>query len=459
MYWIARSASCSRASFAVPAVLAGLTVTPWSPTLALDDIELYRRVTPLEATTGVVTIRQALTRDIEVPESCEDGSSGCKTTRNFARVWRIDFDVETGTVSGGLTLVQREGRGTAYLALAATRDDEEGYDELLREALGRLEAAAFDEPFAGLRPDRGPFDGPVAERSVEPSWSCFVSGAARTATVYSRTEFGADGSERGRSTHFTTLGDRAATQRLCGELETSTAAASPEAIRTMSTPRALRETVLHVEVFDRLPEQVYADELVALPEGAELSRKRVPGVGRSEGAAWSDEVVRSRLTVDEVETSARVLPAELPPEAARGHAWLSRWTLETIERRLGPLPESRSVSSGSLTAALLPTLAPRDEDAPSESPGAASELPIALRMDDAAFFRSVAESLEFRSDLSADAVADAIVTKIAGIHSPGWILVLCPPGQEATWGLPPTTGRARLRNGREFCGAVESLLN
>ena len=71
---------------------------------------------------------------------------------------------------------------------------------------------------------------------------------------------------------------------------------------------------------------------------------------------------------------------------------------------------------------------------------------------------SVGESLDFSAEISPVVLADAIVRKIAGLGSSGWILVLCRPDAEATWGMAPTPGRTRLLNGDEFCGTVETYL-
>jgi len=54
-------------------VLIALAVASVAPALAQSPIELYRRIVPVEATTGVVSIRESVSREIEVPEKCEDG--------------------------------------------------------------------------------------------------------------------------------------------------------------------------------------------------------------------------------------------------------------------------------------------------------------------------------------------------------------------------------------------------
>ena len=424
-------------------------------------IELYRRVVPLEATTGVTSIRETVARQIDVPAECEDGSMECTEMRRFARVWRIDFGVETQTNTGEETVVVLEDRGTVWLALAAERDDEEDYAAHLRDALARLGAAAFDEPHAGLRPDRRPFDGDVAARSTEASWACFEYGDSTSATRYRREVTVADdGTVHVNGTSSSTHDEEEITGRLCAALDEATAAAHAEVIRTMSTPRLLLEDVLRVEVSDSLPARLHGDELVALPEGAWLARKSVPGVSRSTGLSRRDDVIESRVAIEEVEISARIMPASLPTAAARSNVWHSRWTLETVERRLGPLPATRVLDSWSITASLMPTVPPEDLDQGGE-PGSVIADPdeaYPVRLDQQAMFDSVATSLDFRAEVSPDVLADLIVRKITGLDSPGWILVLCRPDIEATWGVAPPAGRSRLLNGDEFCGTVAAYL-
>ena len=215
-----------------------------------------------------------------------------------------------------------------------------------------------------------------------------------------------------------------------------------------------------MDVSDLLPPNLYGDELVPLPEGSWLSRKAAPGVNRSTGLSSRNEVIESRLTVDELEISGRIMPAELPVSAARANVWHSRWTLETVERRLGPLPEARLMDSWSLTASLMPTWPARDGDSkdPAETGRPNDDTSYPVRLDQAALFAGVGESLDFRAEMSPAVLADVIVRRISGLDSAGWILVVCRDDAEATWGLAPTHGRSRLLNGDSYCGTVASYL-
>ncbi len=165
----------------------------------------------------------------------------------------------------------------------------------------------------------------------------------------------------------------------------------------------------------------------------------------------SNEDQRATKTVDEVETGAYVMPAPLPASAMREAAWRSRWTLERVERRLGPRPESRIVERWSMTATLLPTSPPVEE-------GVGASNPVLVRVEQDELLDSVAERLDYLPEISADAVAETLVRRIRGFDSPGWILILCMPDGTATWGLPPTTARVRLTNADAVRPAVDALL-
>ena len=269
-----------------------------------------------------------------------------------------------------------------------------------------------------------------------------------------------DGTARVSGTSSSTYDEEEITGHLCVALDEATAAVHAEVIRTMSTPRLVLEAVLGVEVNDSLPVRLHGDELVTLPEGAWLARKSVPGVSRSTGHSRRDDVIESRVAIEEVETSARIMPASLPTAAARSNAWHSRWTLETVERQLGPLPTTRVLDSWSITASLLPTAPPEDLDQGGE-PGSVIADPdeiYPVQLEQQSMFESVAASLDFRAEMSPDVLADVIVRKITGLNSPGWILVLCRPDADATWGVAPPAGRSRLLNGDEFCGTVAAYL-
>jgi hypothetical protein len=427
---------------------------------AQPPVELYRRVTPVEAATGLISVREVFASEVDVPVKCDDGSMQCETTRKFGRIWRLDFEVETQSRANGELLVEREARGTVHLALAATQEDEEGYGADLHRAFAELGASAFEEAYAGMHPGSEPFGGSVAGVSVEPSWSCFENGSLKTATQYSReVSVDRDGRTQATSTSSSSYSADEIASRLCSSLGGATAGAASEVLRTMSTPRVLVEDVLGVDVADLLPKQLRGDELLAFPENSRFSRKTTPGVDRSAGVSKHGNVVESRRTTNEVEVSARIVPAELALGAARENVWHSRWRLESLERRLGPLPEARILDSWSLTASLMPTWPPHDgdvEDPATARPEADAWYPV--RLDPAALFAAVGESLEFRAEMSPAVLADAIVNKIEGLESAGWILVLCRDDTEATWGFAPTHGRARLLNGDAYCATVGSYL-
>jgi hypothetical protein len=359
---------------------------------AESPVELYRRLVPLEESTGLITVKESVARELDVPERCEDGWMHCSVLRRFAHLYTIDFAVETRRQQGDDIYLEREPRGRLHLALAATRDDEESYDELLRNALSDLSAAAFDTPFAGLRLNEPPFGPEVTNRAAEPSWGCFLNDGANEAAEYKQTiRVDAEGNER-RFAGMSSYVDDEVTQPLCAELESATAAAYPEQIRTMSTPRLVLEQTFTITASDMLRDNVYLDELVQLPQGCDLSRKKTPGVKSMQRSGIRDGIVSAARTREEVEISGRVTAAELPQSAAGENAWHSRWTMQTLERTLGPLPEQRLLERWSLTVSLMPMPPPRDLDDPERLAAGRPDGPYEVRFDEQALFDAIAEA-------------------------------------------------------------------
>jgi hypothetical protein len=424
---------------------------------AQSSFELYRRVVPLEETTGVMKIRESIARQLEVPERCEsDEQDVCTTVRRYAHIYRIDFEVETRKQEGDETIIEREERGSAHIALAAVREEEDQYDEQLRQALAQLGAAAFKAPFAGLRPGRAPFGADLAYHAVEPSWTCFDYEGKRRATEYEYEPMVRENGEEVRNTGTSTYTHELITGPLCAEMASVTEAVDPEEIRTMSTPQVQLEQTLTVKVSNMLLWDANTGELVALPEGAELSQQEAPGVSSGHSRGFSEGVMTADSTRDGTRTIARMPPAKLPPAAAGENAWHARWELRTFERHFGPLPQNHLLERWSMTASLLPTLPPRDLDRPPAYLQPAGS--HAVRLDEEALFEAIAKSIDFRSELTPAVLADRIASRIEGLGPTGWILVICPTDGGATWGFPQVGAQVELLNGDLFCGAVESYL-
>jgi hypothetical protein len=103
----------------------------------------------------------------------------------------------------------------------------------------------------------------------------------------------------------------------------------------------------------------------------------------------------------------------------------------------------------------MPTAPPREAQ-DGDEPALDRDAVYPVQLDPPALFASVDEALDLRGEMLPADLAELIVAETDGLGSPGWILVLCPPDAEATWGLAPTPGRARLLDADAFCGAVEA---
>ena len=162
------------------------------------------------------------------------------------------------------------------------------------------------------------------------------------------------------------------------------------------------------------------------------------------------------LTEDGAKRTAVTVPAELPPAAVTRGAWLSRFTLETVERRFGPLPTEELLDRSALLVALLPTFPAVPVDDSDRPQPAARRETYAIRFDPQAFLETVAQRLDRQAAVDAATVEEAVTLRPAGLESEGWVLVVCRPDGTADYGLPPTRARSRLTNADLFCAAADA---
>ena len=197
-----------------------------------------------------------------------------------------------------------------------------------------------------------------------------------------------------------------------------------------------------------------------MPRGASLTVKRVEEKGShqtmSEAADGSFMMVRG--TEDGVERRAVAVPADLAPGAARRNAWLSRWTMETWERRLGPMPTVTLQESRTLMVALLPTLPPVPVDGDGRPQSAVPQESYAVEFDDGAFLDEIARRLDAEADLNEVTLVEAVTHQPVGLRSEGWILVVCHEDGTARYDLAPLGAWGPLTNPSLFCAAIESIL-
>jgi hypothetical protein len=246
----------------------------------------------------------------------------------------------------------------------------------------------------------------------------------------------------------------------------ATEGAYPEVIDTLAVPGKLREVaVLHEDAVNLDMES--PDALTPRPDGVLFVRRKVPENWKGK-ASGGDE---TRSVASHVSGGwrfdAQAVPATIPSEAVDRNAWLHRWTMETIERQLGPEPIDRVVGQTVLHVAYVATVPatvadPSEEmvvDVPLEFPEARDISPrVSPRIDRAAFLDAIVGRLDRHHGPPSELLEELVTRPEAGLVSDAWITVLCREDGSTTYFLPPTRANHRVLNFDLFCAAVESEL-
>jgi hypothetical protein len=440
---------------AVPLAAALLALS----SAAADSRLVYRRSTPIDTRTGVVVLRTVDEPIVDIPADCtgaEPGTFGCAQERRFPRAYVLEFFLERRETRDGEKRTEIEERGRASLLLSLDPAERKGFDDELRAALATLSADAFAESFAGLGPTAGVFGG-IARRSAEPSWSCFERGTSRQTGRYERQVEGG----RVTGSGWTGFSEDEVTLPLCraGAALASAPGAGADELRTTPAARALSETDVAVAFANGLRRDAYAEDLAPLPRDLVYTVTRTPGVKRSESVQTNDALVQASYTQDDVKVSASAAPAALATAPVATNAWVARWTVETAERTMGPLPGEVRLSGVELRIALLPTLPPVPVDSRGKPAAPEAKETYAVALDADAMLAEIGERLDDAAALDAAALEAAVADHPSGLGSQGWLLVVCRPDGSADYRLLPTKAVARVENADAFCAAVERQLS
>jgi hypothetical protein len=413
---------------------------------------VYERIAPTELRTGVVAVGTALEVMLEVPADCSGRPRSCLETRRFPVLYGLDFRLERRDVDAGVTGIVTEDRGRVYLALEMEPAEARTFDEDLRRILSGLSSDAFAEDFAGLRTGDPPFSS-IAGWSVKPSWACFENLESRRIVQFSKeVKQQPDGKVEATATYTFTMGTGEFVGRVCDDMAKAMSGTAPEELRTMPVPHVVREQRVTATIASRLTAEAYPEQLVPLPPGATFIKGPGSGTGESLSSA------AATLTENGIEYAAGVRPASLPPASASGTAWLSRWTMETVEKHLGALPTTKVLDRTSLMVALLPTLPPSEIDENGNSRERQPRQAYIAAINQEAFLEEIARRLDRQATLDGPTLEKAITYRPSGFLSEGWILVVCRPDGSADFWLAPTQARAAVENAALFCAAVDSGL-
>lgn len=421
--------------------------------LLLAATVVFERVQPVEVRTGVVRLCTVQAPLLEVPDlATRPPREEAGREERFSRLYSMDFALEQRGHDGA----DKEDRGALLLAVRADADDLLGLDEKLRSLLTSLGPDSLSRPLAGIQEASADFLG-VAEISTEPSWACSRRGGpgsvGSTIVYHRQTEKGPDGVRRvvGTSSSSSSAEDQA--RRLCASFAQATRGCVAEELRTLPSPRAVHELRVEVEAATTLPSQVRREDLIALPDGAQVSKTRAPGTF-SGGSASADQS-RGTYVDREVEWTVTTAPASLPLELLARGAHVSRWSVRERERRLGAHPSDEVHTVAVRTVAFIPVAPAAFPDEPPPS-----TLPVEFSADQ--LRDDVAEALDAASQVDGALLEAALrgepVQGPQWLQSEGWMTVLCREDGTAWFGLPPTAARSPVTNAAVFCAAMERML-
>jgi hypothetical protein len=399
---------------------------------------------------------------VDVPADCpgeSEATFGCRQERRFSRVYVLEFSFERRDSRGTQSHIEVEDRGQISLFLHFESSDRREFDDELREELANLAADAFAENFAGMGLSSGVFS-TIARRSLEPSWSCFEHGSTREAKRYERyVERGPDGTTQITGSGWSGYDLDAVTGPLCEAGSATVHSVPSEEIRTMPVARALLETTVSAGFADGLRGTSYPEDLMALPLDLTYTIQRDPGVGRSESVHKEDGLVSASFSSEEMKISATASAAMLEARFLSTNAWVARWTVETVERRMGPMPAEEFLDRSDLLVALLPTLPPSSLDEEGNPGEAEFSEAYAIDFDANAFLEEIAERLDETAAIDVASLERAVADYPAGLRSSGWLLALCRPDGSADYRLLPTKAVAPVESAAVFCTAVERRLS
>jgi hypothetical protein len=427
------------------------------PVLSAETITLYRRATALETRTGIVEIRAVQEALADVPVECagdERGSLRCWEEQRFSRIYGLRFILERRDARCQEPSIEVEARGEVYLLLHFEREELDAFDWQLRHELAALPADRFVSSHARLSPESWPS---IALSSPKPSWSCFERDNTREVGLHSRTlTAGPEGEPRvveAGTRHIHTFGQ---TERLCRTASLLLQSAPPDEVRTMSSIAAVREETVGVRFVGRIPAVAQPEDLMPIPDRFLYTTRE--GQSPAEGLlAWSDETGTATVFAEDgTRIESVVVPAAFPAhKVVRG--WLGEWTVDTVEREMGPQPAEQNVRHVVVRSALVPTRAP----IPLAGDGGSSRTPfreaVEPRFDKDAYLQTIRRGLEYAEKLEAAAIVDLIGGDSAGFRSSSFVLFICHNGS-ATFQVLPTTATQRVTNAEEVCSAIDRAL-
>jgi hypothetical protein len=426
--------------------------------------EIYRRAELTEIRTGIVDVRVVYGPRLDIPVNCDEGFFACREELSFTRLYAMDLALETRSVMEGTSRIDRENRGSVFLALNFDAEDEELFDDKLRAHLSSLGADVFMEDYAQLE-----ISEPITmipARSMTRSLACFRSDDSGKMMSFSRT-LGIDddtGKEYVKTNHTHEWYLNEQWESLCDAMAEATRDVYPDEIRTLPIPRKVEESRIHFVGRNSIRDVAYVEELTPLPQGSSFTRARIAeddSLGTSTRAAGDGSSAQASWAVQDERWTYAAEQADISPNAVQNNAWLTRWELESVERSFGPDPVDQVLSVSSFTIAFLATPPPVQVDRDNMPLLDDTIEEISVRLDEAAFLAELGKRLDQQKELNVGTLEKVLKDMPAGLDSAGWILVICRPDGSAAFGIPSaatSTALVRLTNADMFCAAVDAQL-
>ncbi|HEX5043447.1 MAG TPA: hypothetical protein VFV75_11110, partial [Candidatus Polarisedimenticolaceae bacterium] len=421
--------------------------------LLLAGTVVFERAEPVEVRTGIVRLCTVQAPLLEVPDLAgRPPRPDAWREDRFARLYAMEFELETR----GRERAEREDRGAMLVAVRAEPDDLLDLEQQLRDSLLSLGADAFARPLAGFQDESGAFS-LLAVLSSEPSWACSRTGARSSppaAAVYQRhTLKGPQGEIQVVGSSRSKFASENQVEKLCAGFLQAARGCVPEEIRTLPSSRELHEMQVEVEEANTLPKEVRREDLIPLPQGAQVSKKKAPGTWN--GGSSTPDRAGGTYVDREVEWTVTTAPSSLPLELLARGAHVSRWSLRERTRLTGAHPRDEVRTSAVRTVAFVPV-------APAVFPDESAADTLAIHFSAEQLREDVAEALDAASHVDGALLEAALrgepVQDPQWLQSEGWMTVLCRDDGTAWFGLPPTAARSPVTNAAAFCAAMERML-
>jgi len=424
------------------AVLTLLLGVPGGALAGDGDRVVYTRAEVLEASAGVVELRERAVARLELPQPhCDGGSFRCSDVVIYGQALSLTFRQEIDrTEPGGTRRREIVERGRLLVAIDLDFEDTFRLEEALTEHLAALSAPAFEEPFACMGFLRRPFELALFERSEQPVWVCRTDGEGVAADILVATERG-----------VTTFGrDGRTAEEGCAAIAEATASGETQLFRTPVLARSVRRQEIRLRTRSTTTGAYWSDALASLPPGLEYG-KRALGGGRT-GSILDRKgglFIGREGRFGGVERSLRAGPVSF--DLIGWPMWAARWEFRTAIERFGVAPELKETGRASVLVAVVPI---RD---PLMGEEIAVDTPVSIPEED--LVERAREAFSAAAFPAPRDVESVLATPGLWPAAGDWLVIVCRDDGSARYAVAPFPPEATVSNRTEVCSVVADLLD